>query len=248
MDGSRRDNISQNRDQRQQQFRDNQGQRQEQRQTRANDIRNEFLDNHPRWDFWSDHPNWAAWRVNRPYRWAAWGALTGWLGYGYSDGGGGYGYDYSDDSVYVDNQAYPMDEQYAQQATEIAQAGTAPQADNTEWMPLGVFALVQEEKGQPTMYLQLMISKAGIVGGTFFNSTSNKSMAISGSMDRATQRVAMFTEKKTPVLETGVQNLTENQAPAVLHFADGTTQRWLLVRLPEPKEAALQAQQAKPAG
>ena len=53
----------------------------------------------------------------------------------------------------------------------------------------------------------------------------------------------MFTEKKTPVLETGVENLTQDQAPCLLHFADGTQQRWLLVRLPEPKEATLQAAQ-----
>ena len=239
LDGSRRDQVAGNRDQRQQEFRANQDQRQQHRQERGNDIRNEWLDNHPRWDFWSDHPNWAQWRFNRPYRWAAWGALGGWLGYGYSDGG--YGYDYSDSGVYVDGQEYPIDEQYNEQATQLAEAGVAQQPDNSEWMPLGVFALVQEEKGTPTMYLQLAVSKQGIISGTYFNATSNSTQLISGSVDKATQRVAMFNEKKTPILETGVHNLTENQSPCLLHFADGETQRWLLVRLPEPKEAALEA-------
>lgn len=233
--GDRRDQIGQNRDERQQQFQQNKQQRQEQRQTRGDDIRNEFQDNHPRWDFWKDNPNWARFRYNRPYRWATWAALGGWVGYGGSDGG--YGYDYSDDGVYVDGQEYPVDEQYTEQAATLAQAGTAPQPDNTEWMPLGVFALVQEEKGQPTMYLQLAISKQGIVSGTYFNSTTNQTLAVSGSLDRQTQRVALSTEKKTPVLETGIENLTQDQAPALLYFKDGQTQRWLLVRLPEPKEA-----------
>ena len=162
--------------------------------------------------------------------------MAGFVGYG-ATGGGGASYDYSEDTAYVNGQATPIDEQYAEEATQIAQAGTAAQPDNTEWMPLGVFALVQEEKGEPTMFLQLVISKQGIIGGTYNNTTSNQSSAISGSLDRETQRVAMFTEKKTPVVETGIQNLTQDQAPALVHFKDGQTQRWLLVRLPEPKEA-----------
>jgi hypothetical protein len=35
-------------------------------------------------------------------------------------------------------------------------------------------------------------------------------------------------------METGIQNLTNDEAPALLHFADGQTQQWLLVRLEEP--------------
>lgn len=233
---ARRENVGQNRDQRQQQFQQNQGTRQQERATRGDQIRNEFHDNYPRADFYADHPDWARYRINHPYRPVAWGALGAFVGYGAGGGDGGSSYDYSEDTAYVNGEATPIDEQYAQEATQIAQAGAAAQPDNTEWMPLGVFALVQEEKGEPTMYLQLAISKQGMISGTYNNSTTKQSAAISGSLDRDTQRVAMFTEKKTPVVETGIQNLTQDQAPALVHFKDGTTQRWLLVRLPEPKE------------
>ena len=32
-------------------------------------------------------------------------------------------------------------------------------------------------------------------------------------------------------METGIQNLTESETPALVHFADGQTQQWLLVHL-----------------
>lgn len=237
---ARQDQVGQNRDARQQEFQQNQGTRQQERSARGDEIRNEFHDNHPRADFYADHPDWARYRINHPYHPVAWGALAGFVGYGVAGGGGGGSYDYSEDTAYVNGEATPIDEQYAEEATQIAQAGTAAQPDNTEWMALGVFALVQEEKGEPTMFLQLMISKQGIIGGTYNNTATNQTATISGSLDRDTQRVAMFTEKKTPVVETGLQNLTQDQAPALVHFKDGTTQRWLLVRVPEPKDAPKQ--------
>jgi hypothetical protein len=47
-----------------------------------------------------------------------------------------------------------------------------------------------------------------------------------------------ITGKKWPVMEMGISNLTQDTAPALLHFEDGQTQQWLLVRLEEPKEEA----------
>jgi hypothetical protein len=35
-------------------------------------------------------------------------------------------------------------------------------------------------------------------------------------------------------METGVANLTQDTTPALIHFADGTTQQWLLVRMEQP--------------
>ena len=39
-------------------------------------------------------------------------------------------------------------------------------------------------------------------------------------------------------METGVSNLTEESAPALVHFEDGQTQQVLLVRLDEPEGSA----------
>jgi hypothetical protein len=54
--------------------------------------------------------------------------------------------------------------------------------------------------------------------------------------DKATQRVAWTVAGKIrPIMETGISNLTEDTAPALVHFADGQSQQWLMVRLEEPK-------------
>jgi hypothetical protein len=36
-------------------------------------------------------------------------------------------------------------------------------------------------------------------------------------------------------MEAGLSNLTENEVPALIH-KNGTTQRWLLVRLAQPSQ------------
>jgi hypothetical protein len=36
-------------------------------------------------------------------------------------------------------------------------------------------------------------------------------------------------------METGISNLTQETAPALIHFDDGQTQQVLIVRLEEPK-------------
>ena len=42
------------------------------------------------------------------------------------------------------------------------------------------------------------------------------------------------------ILETGISNLTKDTAPALVHFEDGQTQQWLLVRLEEPEGQSAQ--------
>ena len=36
-------------------------------------------------------------------------------------------------------------------------------------------------------------------------------------------------------METGVSNLTKDEAPSLIHLANGQTQQWLLVRLDDPE-------------
>ena len=80
----------------------------------------------------------------------SWVTSWGWgspIYYDYGYGGNVY---YEDNTVYVDGQAACTSEAYAHQASEIAQ--TIPQVDpeQVEWMPLGVFALTQDEGGEET--------------------------------------------------------------------------------------------------
>ena len=42
--------------------------------------------------------------------------------------------------------------------------------------------------------------------------------------------------KQFPVMETGIYNLTQDTAAALIHFADGQTQQCLLVRLDRSRQ------------
>jgi len=218
------------------QWRDNRGER-------RGEVWDQVQDNYPRLDFWTDHPNWAAWRINRPYRWATWGALTGWVGYGavaavpYSYGDNIY---YEGDSVYSEGQPVATVDQYAAQAEQIADSAPATAPADAEWLPLGVFAMTEDGQANgaaPTLFLQLAISKEGVLSGLYNNQVTGDSQEIEGMADKQSQRAAWTIKgKQRPLMETGLSNLTEDTAPALLHFADGQTQQWLLVRLPDPDQ------------
>lgn len=181
-------------------------------------------------------------RITRPYRWATWGALTGWLGAGYS--GEAASYDYGSDVYYEGNtvqagdQAIPAEE-YTQQAEQIVASAPEVAPEKAEWMPLGVFALTPDGQASgpdPSLFLQLAISKEGALRGTFNNSATNQTQTIEGMVDKESQRAAWAVAGKSrPIMETGLGNLTEDTGPALVHFADGSTQQCLLVRLEEPE-------------
>jgi hypothetical protein len=208
---------------------------------RRDEVRNQVRENNPRLDFWSDHPDWAQRRINRPYRLATWGAVTGWFSFGWGEPSSySYGENiyYDDDSVYYGDEEYASAEEYAQQAETIATSAPTVDEEKVEWLPLGVFAMTQDGQSSgadPSIFIQLAVSKEGVVTGTFQNAEAEGE--IEGMVDKKSQRVAWTAKgKKRPLLETGISNLTKDTAPVLVHFADGQTQQWLLVRLEEPKE------------
>lgn len=146
---------------------------------------------------------------------------------------------YEDNSVYYGDEIVATGEEYTQQAEAIAASAPDAVPENAEWMPLGVFAVTPDGQASgpdPTLFLQLAISKEGIISGTLHNSATNSTQTVEGMADKATQRSAWTVAGQTrPIMETGINNLTEDTAPALVHFADGQTQQWLLVRLEEPK-------------
>jgi len=175
--------------------------------------------------------------------------VTGWI---VSDFGRPVYYDYGttvyyqDDKVYSDGEVVATAEEYAQQAQEIAAAIPADvQPDEVQWLPLGVFALTQKESStaDATLYLQLAISKEGIIAGTFQNTATDQSFEVEGTIDTESQRAAWGpVGKDWPIMETGIYNLTENEAGALLHFEDGQTQQWSMVRLDNPDQQETETQ------
>jgi len=222
---------------------ENRQQWQDNRIQRRDEVRNQVLDNHPRMNFWSEYPGWASLRITRPYRWATWGAITGWVGYGWSEPTS-YSYGdsvyYQGDTVYQGEQPVASAEEYTQQAEAIAASAPETPPADAEWLPLGVFALTpdgQKSGPDPSLFLQLAISKEGIISGTLNNSATGQTEKIEGMADKESQRCAWTVAGKTrPVMEIGIAGLTEDSAPALVHFADGQTQQWLMVRLEEPTD------------
>lgn len=223
---------------------DNRQQRQQDRTSRRDEIRDQVRHDHPWMDFWGDHPGWAAMRITRPYRWATWAAVSGWVGgYGWSSASPyAYGENvyYADDQVYYGDQPVATAEQYTQQAEAVINSAPQIQPENTQWMPLGVFALTQDGQAKgvsPTLYMQLALSKEGVISGTMNNTATSQTQTLEGMADKVSQRAAWTVAgQRRPIMETGISNLTEDTAPALIHFADGQTQQWLLVRLEEPTQ------------
>lgn len=146
---------------------------------------------------------------------------------------------YEGDQVYYEGEVVATAEEYAEQAQEIA--SSVPEVDpaQLDWMPLGVFALKPKDgtAAESTLFLQLAISKEGIIAGTFQNTSTGNSFEVEGTIDNESQRAAWGPVGESwPIMETGIYNLTENEAGALLHFADGQTQQWALVRMDDPDQ------------
>ena len=150
---------------------------------------------------------------------------------------------YEGDNVYVDGKREATAKEYSQQAITLANTSEeqppAPMPDENgkqaEYLPLGVWAMVQEEKGDAYMFFQISIDKDGVVTGAFKNLLSGEVSPISGQVDKKTQRVAWkIGSNSSTVIETGLQNLTQEVASCLVHFGTDATQTWLLVRLKNP--------------
>ena len=185
----------------------------------------------PQW--YAAHPNAFQYQYPHADAWTAatFGAVTGWV-VGASTAP--VNYVYNDNSVVYaeNNQAAPV----AATSTADSQpsdATTAPNS-NEEWMPLGVYALVQGDQTQAQMLMQLAISKSGKIDGSYYNILSDNSQPLTCSLDKQTQQVAWKVANNQKVtFQTDLTSLTEPETPVMVHYGDGSSQKMTLVRLPE---------------
>ncbi|HET6329005.1 MAG TPA: hypothetical protein VFG04_30250, partial [Planctomycetaceae bacterium] len=204
----------------------------------------------------SNHPNaTAAWNSARNWAWtptgvdaglwaasawdaATWPTLDSWLGW---DNATYYPYDYGQyityngDNVYYGSQPAGTAQQYYQEASNLAAtAPVTPANTNPQWLPLGVFGLVQGDSKTPTLTFQLAVDKEGTVRGNSSNQYSDV-LPIQGAVDKRTQRVCWTVgTDKTTVYDTGLANLTKSESPILVHTGAKITQQEMLVRLKHP--------------
>lgn len=223
----------------------------------------------PSW--WNNHPHgWGAWHYgywyhNRPWNywwtvpafsavssWFTWTApATVWAQPVYYDYGQGGNVVYNNDVVYINEQPVAKADEFAQTAAVLA--SVPPPKDESvletmEWMALGTFTITTDEKDlAPSRVLQLAVNKQGIISGTMFNSTTDKAHAVQGRVDKETQRVAFrIGDAEDVVCETGLYNLTQSEAPMLVHFGTDKVENYLLVRLDQPEDEQAAEASAEP--
>ncbi|MFG0264485.1 MAG: mu-protocadherin- cell-suface protein [Rhodopirellula sp. JB055] len=149
---------------------------------------------------------------------------------------------YQDNRVYIGGEEVATAEEFAQTAADLATV-EAPEneaaAEESEWLPLGTFALTTDaDDVDPDRIVQLAVNKEGIVSGTIHNQKTDETQAIQGQVDKQTQRVAMrIGENEDIVAETGLYNLTQDEASVLVHFGTETQDTYMLVRLPNPEDS-----------
>jgi hypothetical protein len=262
-----RGDRQENRQQWRSDFSQNSQDRQKQRQDRASDVRNDWHQNwHGFWNEFHNDFGQPGWRLQyphlahgyfhyrHPYAHGWWtfatvAALTNWWAYPssgapvYYDYGSGGNVFYQGDTVYINNQPAYTAEQYAEQAASLAQTGAqqlaSTDATPMEWLPLGVFALsTGAAEASPTRMFQLAVSKEGVINGTFYNTDTDETLPILGAVDPKTQRASWYVgDNRHTVAETGIYNLTLDEAPVLIHFGTDRTEEYLLVRLDPPPES-----------
>ncbi|MEO2088136.1 MAG: protocadherin, partial [Gemmataceae bacterium] len=194
-------------------------------------------------NFAQDNPLLAARWIGPTYRPVAWATLAGFAGYSaYAAAPAYYDYGetvvYSGDTVVFNGETEVPAEQYAQQAVEIANVGSEAKADpkQGEWQQLGVFAMVGEGEEKSTNIFQLAINKDGVIGGEYYNALTDETSPVAGSVKKTTQRAAWtVADKKFPVYEAGIANLTKDETTMLVHFSKDKAQQFMLVRIEQPE-------------
>jgi hypothetical protein len=188
---------------------------------------------------------WAAagWLAGSAWSAASWGSASSTVGY--AEDSVPFTYDYGHNITYQDGQVYYGDQpagteaQYAEQASAIADAGAqAKPGENEQWQALGVFAMVKGDETTSNDIFQLAINKEGILRGNYYNAISDSVTPVAGSLDKKSQRVAWtIGDKKLPVYEAGLYNLTQDNTTMLAHIDKDKTEQYRLFRIEEQKEA-----------
>ncbi len=187
------------------------------------------------------HPNYYHAGTNW-WRGSNWGNVNSWVG-------GGWAYPiYYDDSGYpvsinTENDYGPPYGGYGPDEEQPPLAGEEPAPPGPptgDWLPLGVFIAAKSEEQAPysSMYVQLALNRSGIISGTYYNAATNIPREIVGQIDKSRQEAVwlLADNSASPLMTTGLYNLTQGLVPVQVHFPDGTSQPWVLVRLQQPPQ------------
>ena len=185
----------------------------------------------PAW--YSEHPD--AWQYTHPHAdlWAVAGVagLTNWLGYPATA-----------TTTTAATSTTVAGTEAAAAATVTSTDGNASNAvalpPDLEWMPLGVYATGPKDAAQAHVYQQLAVSKQGELKGNYYDSITNTTQPVSGSIDRETRKASWKVgEKGGATFETTLDALMKT--PSDVTMKSGSAKHeWELVQVQKPDDKA----------
>ncbi len=181
-----------------------------------------YFDNRFSWSVEASWPNlvvWLPWKWSRP------------IYYYYGPNGVIY-YSETPDFTYL----VPVDSnlRFIAEAVRLANTPQPLSTDQSNWMPLGMYALSTDSDSNemPNEYLSLAVSKGGAVSGAYINVRNNEMLEIRGAVDPKSQRVAWkFVDKDWPIMESGMYNLTKEESTLLVHTSSHRTEPRVIVRV-----------------
>jgi hypothetical protein len=216
-------------------------------------VRNSFRYNNAFTPNWNSHyPGaWAAasWVGGSAWNAGTWGSCASYCGYADDVAPLSFNYGdnvtYQDGSVYYGDQPYATQGDYAVQSSQIADAGEQAQpAPDEKWQPLGVFAMIQGDETTSNDIFQLALDQNGVLRGNYYNASSDSTTPVSGSLDKQSQRVAWRLDgKRSPVYETGLYNLTQDETMMLVHYNKDRTEQYKLFRVEQQQDDSAGQQQ-----
>jgi hypothetical protein len=199
----------------------------QQRQNReaVNRVKERVRHAHPNHHRWFNHDFFQRHHFNADYYNAAnnwwrapqWGVVTYWI---------------------RTNWSYPLDYTEIEYPAEVmvdTNEAYEPSDITGEWLPLGVFAAGKtvEQAAFSSMFIQLVVNKERDIAGVYYNSTTDETHPIAGMIDEDTQQVLwkLSDNPDSPLMVTGIYNLTQDVVSVQVFFPDDTEQTWTLVRI-----------------
>jgi hypothetical protein len=176
------------------------------------------------------------------WAWSTWSTVGPWLGY--ADAAPIF-YNYGDNFIYDGDNVFYRGEplgstaNYYGQMSKLAGSGPQPETAATDWLPLGVFGLARIGQPESSLVFQLAVNKAGTLRGNCSQPDETFVGMVKGAVDTDKQQVAWTVgDDPQTVYETGLYNLTKDEAPALVHRGADKTEQWLLIRIKQPENLA----------
>ena len=192
----------------------------------------------PAW--YGEHPD--AWHYTHPHAdlWAVTGVagLTNWLGYPTA----------ASATAVTSTAVAAASATTIAAGTEAAATATATSTDGNasnaaapppdlEWMPLGVYATGPKD-AQAHVYQQLAVSKQGELKGNYYDSITNTTQPVSGSIDRETRTASWKVGGKGgATFETTLDALMKTPSDVTMK-SGGAKHEWELVQVQKPDDKA----------